>query len=323
MWQSMHQHPDLAAAIMGAMAFVACLFVWLGLSERDHGVQARLRTIHDRRAALKDAYLKQEKQKKVHQAHLSVIRQVGLWLKLKEMKGLDEVKRKLVRAGFRSRDAMLVFLFMQLVLPLIIFAVLALFLLVLSPPEKLTGLQALLVCMFFGILAGLLPNLYVKNKTQARLEILRKTLPDAFDLMVICAEAGLSLDATLDRVSREIMPASPDLGEELVLTGVELSFLPERATALRALADRAPLPGIQALVSTLIQTEKYGTPLAHALRILSGELREERMMRAEEKAARLPAVLTVPMILFILPPLFCVLIGPAAIKVVVMMSGQH
>ena len=119
------------------------------------------------------------------------------------------------------------------------------------------------------------------------------------------------------------MPTTPELGEEIALTNVELSFLPERAVALRALADRAPLPGISALVSTLIQTEKYGTPLAQALRILSGELRDERMMRAEEKAARLPAILTVPMILFILPPLFCVLIGPAAIKVVAMMSGHH
>ena len=113
----------------------------------------------------------------------------------------------------------------------------------------------------------------------------------------------------------EIGPGSPELAEEMGLTGVELGFLPDRSKALQGLADRVPLPGVLALVNTLLQTEKYGTPLAQALRVLSAEMREERIMAAEEKAARLPAILTVPMIIFILPPLFVVLIGPAAIKV--------
>lgn len=322
MWETLHHNPNLAALLMGGLTFLAMVFVWLALTERDN-VSARLRNIHDRRDALKAAYIQKDKRKRVRTAHLSLVRRVGAWLKLKEMKGLDEVKRKLVRAGLRGRDALLIFLFMQLVLPLILFVVLAFFLFVITPPAKLTGLQSVVVCMFFSILAGLLPNLYVKNKEQSRLDVLRRTLPDAFDLMVICAEAGLSLDATLDRVSREIMPSAPEIGEELALTGIELSFLPDRAQALRGFSERAPLPGVQALVSTLIQTEKYGTPLAQALRVLSGELREERMMRAEEKAARLPAILTVPMILFVLPPLFCVLIGPAAIRVVTMWHAAH
>ena len=116
-------------------------------------------------------------------------------------------------------------------------------------------------------------------------------------------------------MSREIGQNAPELAEEIGLTAVELNFLPDRAKALQGLADRVPLPGVMALVNTLLQTEKYGTPLAQALRVLSAEMREERIMRAEEKAARLPAILTVPMIIFILPPLFVVLIGPAAIKV--------
>lgn len=320
MFDYLRSHPDLTSALLGALAFIAVYVVWTALLEKDN-VTSRLKAVQQRRAVLKEAYLKQDKKKAGPQAHMSFIRSVSSWMKLQQLKGLDEVRKKLVRAGYRSRDSLMVFLFMQLVLPVLILALLALFLLVLTPPAKLTGLQSLIICLFFGILAGLLPNLFVKNKTQARLDSLRKALPDAFDLMVICAEAGLSLDATLDRVSREIMPSTPDLGEELALTGVELSFLPDRQAALRALADRVPLQGIQALVSTLNQTEKYGTPLAQALRILSGELRDERMMRAEEKAARLPAILTVPMILFILPPLFVVLIGPAGIKVSQMMSG--
>ncbi len=316
-FQTLQQHPDIAALMMGGGMFGAMLVVWRALIDRNP-VPGRLKNITDRRALLKEAALKNAgtQQVKKTQAHVSFARQLNSWMKLQQMKGADDVKRKLVRAGWRTKDALMVFLFMQLVLPFLIFFVLALFLLVLTPVDALDRLQSVVVCLFFAILAGLLPNLIVKNQTQKRLDQLRKDLPDAFDLLVICAEAGLSLDAALDRVSREIMPSAPDLGEELALTGVELSFLPDRATALRALSDRVPLPGISALVSTLVQTEKYGTPLAQSLRLLSAELREERMMRAEEKAARLPAVLTVPMILFILPPLFVVLIGPAIIKVI-------
>ncbi len=166
-----------------------------------------------------------------------------------------------------------------------------------------------------GVFGFLLPDIFIKNKSQKREDVLRKSMPDALDLLVICAEAGLSLDSSLERVSREIGPSCPELAEEVGLTAVELSFLPERAKALQNLADRVPLPGVLALTNTLIQTEKYGTPLAQALRVLSLEMREERIMAAEAKAAKLPATLTIPMILFILPPLFVVLLGPAILKV--------
>jgi tight adherence protein C len=135
------------------------------------------------------------------------------------------------------------------------------------------------------------------------------------DLLVICAEAGLSLDAALNRVADEMTASAPALADELALTSVELNFLPERRMALDNFARRADLPAIRGVVNTLIQTEKYGTPLSQSLRVLSAEFREQRMLRAEEKAARLPATLTVPMILFILPTLFIVLVGPAMIDV--------
>ena len=140
-------------------------------------------------------------------------------------------------------------------------------------------------------------------------------MPDAFDLLVICAEAGLGLDAALDRVAREMTQSTPVLAEEIGITAVELGFLPDRRVALMGFAERVQLPSVRALVNTLTQSERYGTPLAQALRVLSSELREERMMKAEEKAAKLPATLTVPMILFILPTLFIVLLGPAIIRV--------
>ena len=180
------------------------------------------------------------------------------------------------------------------------------------------ALQAIMrvLGVFIAVMLGLAaPDIFIKNQTQKREVILRRGMPDALDLLVICAEAGLSLDAALGRVSREIAPTCAELAEEIGLTGVELGFLPDRSRALQNLADRVPQPGVVALVNTLIQTEKYGTPLAQALRVLSAEMRDERMMAAEAKAAKLPATLTVPMILFILPPLFIVLLGPAILKI--------
>jgi tight adherence protein C len=160
-----------------------------------------------------------------------------------------------------------------------------------------------------------LPDVLVKNQAQKRAESIRKGLPDALDLMVICAEAGLSLDATFKRVAREIRPTSLALADEFGLTLLELRFMPERRRALENLAKRVELQGMTNLVNTLFQTEKFGTPLAQALRVLAAEMRDERMLRAEEKAARLPAVMTIPLIVFIMPALFIVLMGPAIMDV--------
>ncbi|MCB2061521.1 MAG: type II secretion system F family protein, partial [Novosphingobium sp.] len=141
------------------------------------------------------------------------------------------------------------------------------------------------------------------------------------DLLVICAEAGLTVDAAFARVAREFGRAFPELGDEFTLTSIELSFLTERRQAFENLAYRVNLDSVRGVVTTMIQTERYGTPLASALRVLSAEFRNERMMRAEEKAARLPAIMTVPLILFILPVLFVVILGPAACSIADAFSG--
>ena len=161
----------------------------------------------------------------------------------------------------------------------------------------------------------MLPDLVLKNMRQKRLESIRKALPNSLDMLVICAEAGLSSDASLKRVVAETSRKSSVLGEELNQTALELSFMPERRQALENLAERAPLPSVNAFCNTMIQAEKYGTPLARAFKVLSQEQRNERMLRAEEKAGRLPATMTVPMMIFILPALFIVLIGPAVLDI--------
>jgi tight adherence protein C len=168
-----------------------------------------------------------------------------------------------------------------------------------------------------GILVGSYkaPDLWLKNKITKRSHAIRKGLPDALDLLVICAEAGLTVDAAFGRVAKELGKAYPELGDEFGLTAIELGFLNERRQAFENLAARVDLEAVRGVVTTMIQTEKYGTPLASALRVLSAEFRNERMMRAEEKAARLPAIMTVPLILFILPTLFIVILGPAACSI--------
>ena len=147
-------------------------------------------------------------------------------------------------------------------------------------------------------------------------------MPDALDLLVICAEAGLSLDAALVRVSRELEMTWPELSEEFAITAAELTYLPDRGTAFENLNARTDMASIRGVVNTLLQTAKFGTPLAQSLRVLAAEFREARMTRAEEKAARLPAMLTVPMIVFILPTLFIVVLGPAILSVLDTFSGR-
>ena len=173
----------------------------------------------------------------------------------------------------------------------------------------------------YGLVAGALilaykaPDLWLKNKVDKRTHAIRKGLPDALDLLVICAEAGLTVDAAFGRVARELGKAYPELGDEFALTSIELGFLTDRRLAFENLAKRIDIDSIRGVVTTMIQTEKYGTPLASALRVLSAEFRNERMMRAEEKAARLPAIMTIPLILFLLPVLFIVILGPAACSI--------
>lgn len=227
---------------------------------------------------------------------------------------MDALRKRLFRGGFRSREAMAVYVGGKLLSPVLLmilgFIIFFSYLPSAVPTAyRAAAMVAMVLIGFFG------PDLVVFNTTSKRRAALQKSLPDGLDLLVICAEAGLSLDSALHRVAEEIAPSSPELSDELTVTSVELNFLPERRTALANLADRVALPAIRGVVNTLIQTERYGTPLSQSLRVLSAEFRDQRMLRAEEKAARLPAILTVPMILFILPTLFIVLVGPAMIDV--------
>jgi tight adherence protein C len=228
---------------------------------------------------------------------------------------LKQAQIKLAQAGIRSKDWAIAIIFGRLVLPIIVGGTAALLIYGLDFWPDWGGMKK------FGVFAAALllsykaPDIYISNKITKRAAEIRKGVPDALDLLVICAEAGLTVDAAFSRVARELGNAYPELGEEFQLTAIELSFLTERRMAFENLAGRVKLDALKGVVTTMIQTEKYGTPLASALRVLSAEFRHQRMMRAEEKAARLPAIMTVPLILFILPTLFVVILGPAACSI--------
>lgn len=255
-----------------------------------------------------------EAKAKHKQDAVHVIRKLVEQLKLTRGDEARKTVDKLAQAGWRSRDILVVYLGARFIMPFVAGAG-ALFV-VATMGENLSMLSAVSAAAAGVLVGASLPVLFLKNSISRRYQEIRRQLPDALDLLVICAEAGLSLDAALTRVSREMGPSAPELADEVGLTAIELGFLPNRRQALLNLIRRADLPPIRAVVNTLMQTERYGTPLAHSLRVLAAEFRDDRMMKAEEKAARLPAIMTVPLILFILPCLFIVLIGPAIIQVI-------
>ena len=233
-------------------------------------------------------------------------------LKMLQSEQVVKAQSKLMHAGIRSKDLAFVVILARLVLPLVLGTVVILGVYVLDwfPDWGAFKRYGLVASTLIGSYKA--PDIYLKNRINKRSAKIRKGLPDALDLLVICAEAGLTVDAAFNRVSRELGKAYPELGDEFALTSIELGFLTDRRMAFENLANRIDLDAVRGVVTTMIQTEKYGTPLASALRVLSAEFRNERMMRAEEKAARLPAIMTVPLILFILPTLFIVILGPAA-----------
>jgi tight adherence protein C len=228
---------------------------------------------------------------------------------------LKKTQLRLMQAGIRTKDLAFFIIFARFVLPLVLGVAAVLMLYVFNFYPDWSGFRRYMTVA--GILVGSYkaPDLWLKNKVTKRSHAIRKGLPDALDLLVICAEAGLTVDAAFNRVAKELGKAYPELGDEFGLTAIELGFLSERRQAFENLADRVDLEAVRGVVTTMIQTEKYGTPLASALRVLSAEFRHARMMRAEEKAARLPAIMTVPLILFILPTLFIVILGPAACSI--------
>ena len=226
----------------------------------------------------------------------------------------DATVDKLAMAGFRGQGHLTTFLFMRLSTPIGIFLVTAFYVFALSPGDRPVYLN-LVYAIGAGLLGSFLPNVLLKNSTTKRQFSIRRAWPDCLDLMLLCVEAGMSMEHAFRRVGREIGQQSAELAEELALTTAELAFLEDRTRAYENLGRRTGLDGVKSVMTALIQADRYGTSVGQALRVMAEEGREQRMMEAEKKAAALPPKLTVPLILFFLPVLFIVIISPAMIKV--------
>ncbi len=301
------------AVIAGIGVFITLVAFAQALMPSDP-MAARLRSHKKRRDQLRGEALGTTAAETRRAAQITSLKQVLDRLKLLRGEEARKTSEQLAQAGWRSRDALAIYLGIRLATPFI--GAVGSFVLLWTLAPDATGMQKLLGMVVAVLVCGFAPVFGLKRAIKRRQNNLRKQLPDGLDLLVICTESGLSLDAAFSRVARELGFSAPHLADEIGLTSVELGFLPNRRQALQNLAKRTELPAIRGVVNTLVQTERYGTPLAHSLRVLSAEFRDERMLKAEEKAAKLPAILTVPMILFILPVLFVVLIGPAIIQVI-------
>jgi tight adherence protein C len=314
----------VATMLAGVAAFAVLLAVYAAMTVRDP-MTKRVKALNERREQLKAGITASTKRRaRLVTKNETTDRMKALLSGMKVLQD-SQVKAaqiKLMQAGVRSKEYAVAVIFGRLVLP-IVFGGLAIYIVYGTDMFPTYG-----PFKRYAIVAGTLilsykaPDIFLKNKITKRSHAIRKGLPDALDLLVICAEAGLTVDAAFHRVARELGRAYPELGDEFTLTAIELGFLSERRQAFENLAMRVNLDAVKGVVTTMVQTEKYGTPLASALRVLSAEFRNERMMRAEEKAARLPAIMTVPLILFILPVLFVVILGPAACSIADAFKGM-
>lgn len=279
----------------------------------------RVKALNDRREQLKAGVAASKTRRRPRQEKKNVsvdrMRKFLQALKMLQDSQVKAAQLNLSRAGIRTKDTAVTVIFFRLVAPVMIGTTVAVGVYLLNWFPDAGPLKKYLIVAGTLLLSYKAPDIYVKNLIGKRQLAIRRALPDALDLLVICAEAGLTVDMAFGRVARELGKAYPELGDEFALTAIELGFLTDRRMAFDNLAQRANIDSIRGVVTTMIQTEKYGTPLAAALRVLSAEFRHERMMKAEEKAARLPAIMTVPLILFILPVLFIVILGPAACSI--------
>lgn len=313
---------DLIAFLAAAAVLVAFFALWQAAGGRSP-FERRYGQIAQRREGLRATAIEPRRGSSSRQrlTAASMMSETVTRLNLLRSRHAQEARMLLAQAGIRSNEAMIRYLFARLAMPFVFGAIViadSYGSQILPIPDNLRSIAALLA----AVLGFFAPGLFLKNLINKRTHQMELGLPDALDLLVICAEAGLSLDAALVRVSRELEQTWPDLSEEFGITAAELTYLPDRRLAFENLNARTNMASIRGVVNTLLQTAKFGTPLAQSLRILAAEFRENRITRAEEKAARLPAMLTVPMILFILPTLFIVLLGPAVLSVIDTFSGR-
>ncbi|PIB93678.1 type II secretion system F family protein [Caulobacter sp. FWC2] len=289
---------------------------------RDNNLEGRLKSVANRREELRRRARQNIAQRGGATSGASTLRHQdeGLYknvverLQLSRLLEDPKVVENLAQAGFRGPRPVSTFYFFRFVAPFVFAAVVGLYLNVVND-FGLLPIQKLCACMAALVLGYYAPNVYISNIAQKRRESIVAAFPDSLDLLLICVESGMSIEAAIQKVGAEVGSSSMELAEEMSLLTAELSYLPDRRLAYENFARRTNHPGIKSVATAMIQAERYGTPLGAALRVMAKENRDLRLSAAEKKAAALPAQLTVPMILFFLPVLFVMILGPAVMRV--------
>ena len=316
----------LIMVIVGLVTFFTIVTLSSPLMSRS-SLEGRLKSVANRREELRRRSREALAQKtgasaSLRQTDEGLYKTIVERLQLSRLLEDSAVVDKLAQAGYRGPRPVTTFYFFRFVTPFV-FGLLASIYLFAIKGFDLPLMQKILICFGALVLGFYAPNIFISNVATKRRESIVNGFPDSLDLLLICVESGMSIEAALQKVSQEIGGASIELAEELSLLVAELSYLPDRRMAYEGLAKRTSNPGIKSVSTAMIQAERYGTPLGAALRVMAKENRELRLAAAEKKAAALPAKLTVPMILFFLPVLFVVILGPAIIKVQDILGHGH
>jgi len=310
--------PQIMVTLLAAIAaFATTLTVVMPVLSRDR-LSTRMQVMATERDKMRAARLaelaKKDGQGRLRTAPKGFMQEIVDKLNLRSVFETEEVRDKLKMAGLRGPAPLVTYMFFRVAMPVII-ALVALFYLFVLADYDYPFLVKLGLAVGAGYLGFYLPNFFVENLVQRRQTSIKNAFPDALDMLLICVQSGMSIEAAFQRVSAEVGSQSLELAEELSLTTAELSYLQDRRQAFDNLGKRTGIAGIKAVATALIQAERYGTPVGQALRVMARENREMRMAEAEKKAAALPPKLTVPMIVFFLPVLFVVILGPAIIQV--------
>jgi tight adherence protein C len=311
--------PELVVMVLAAVAAFATVasFVMPLLSGDRLG--ARMKYVSTERARLRAERLatmaEDQRQAKLRREPKSFMKQVVEQLNLRKALETEGTRERLKMAGFRGQAPVVAFLFFRAVLPIFGFGVVFLYLFFVND-FGLAPILRLALSIGGAYLGFYFPNIFISNLIQRRQKSIKGVFPDALDLLLICVQAGMSVEAAMNKVAGEIGGRSIELAEEFSLTTAELSYLPQRRQAYENLGKRTGLSAVRAVGTSLIQAERYGTAVGQSLRVLAKESREMRMAEAEKKAAALPPKLTVPMIVFFLPVLFVVILGPTAIQLI-------
>jgi tight adherence protein C len=314
--------PEVLITIAAATAvFLTVITLMLPTLSRDK-LPSRMRVMAVERDKMRSQRLSELGKKdgvSLRQAPQGFMNQIVDKLNLRATFDTDEVRNRLKMAGLRGQAPLVAFMFFRVAMPIIVAIATLLYMFVLAdydyPPIVKVG-----VAIVAGYVGFFLPNVFIQNIVQKRQQSIKDAFPDAVDLLLICVQSGMSVEAAFGKVSTEIGVQSLELAEEFSLTTAELSYLQDRRMAFDNFGKRTGLAGVKAMATALNQAERYGTPVGQALRVMAKENREARMADAEAKAAALPPKLTVPMIVFNLPVLFAIILGPAIIQVMALPS---